>query len=67
MGRVNRVCKNCGCQFTARSADVARGWAVFCSKSCKAQKQARDTGYYGPEYEFDDSHPFSEDAVQGGY
>lgn len=37
-------CKNCGDPFTARTADRKRGWAKFCSKSCKAKKQTRDTG-----------------------
>lgn len=37
-------CKCCGCLFTARAADRARGWAKFCSKSCKAKKQARTGG-----------------------
>ncbi len=34
-------CKQCGSDFTARTADRARGWARFCSKSCKAIKQTR--------------------------
>lgn len=37
-------CACCGALFTARTADRARGWARFCSKSCKAKKQARTTG-----------------------
>jgi len=32
-------CAQCGAVFTARTADVDRGWAEFCSKSCKARKQ----------------------------
>ena len=40
-------CKNCGDPFTARIADRARGWARFCSKSCKAIKQEQRTGQYG--------------------
>ena len=35
-------CKCCGNNFTARTADRARGWARFCSKSCKAVKQSRN-------------------------
>jgi len=44
-----RKCKNksCGKAFNARTADVARGWAKFCSKSCKAVQQERRTGQYG--------------------
>lgn len=32
-------CKSCKTEFQARTADVARGWGKFCSKSCKATKQ----------------------------
>lgn len=32
-------CKSCGAPFVARVADRNRGWAKFCSKSCKAIKQ----------------------------
>lgn len=39
-----RACKNCGAPFQARTADVKRGWAKFCSKSCKAIKQEQRTG-----------------------
>lgn len=48
---VQRKCKNCGDPFMARSADVNRGWAKFCSKSCKAREQTRRTGYAGPRKE----------------
>lgn len=41
---VTRKCKNCGDPFMAREADVRRGWAKFCSKSCKAIKQTQETG-----------------------
>lgn len=37
--KVERACECCRKSFTARSADVARGWARFCSKRCKAIKQ----------------------------
>jgi len=36
-------CQCCGGVFTARTADRARGWARFCSKSCKAKKQEQRT------------------------
>lgn len=39
-----RVCKCCKKEFEARIADVNRGWAKFCSKSCKAIKQEQNTG-----------------------
>ena len=35
-----RTCECCRKSFQARTADVNRGWARFCSKSCKAMKQA---------------------------
>lgn len=43
---VDRVCKNksCGAVFPAKPADVARGWALYCSKSCKAKVQEGKTG-----------------------
>lgn len=37
-------CQGCGDPFTARTADRDRGWARFCSKSCKAIKQEARTG-----------------------
>ena len=40
-------CKTCRCDFTARIVDRARGWARYCSKSCKAIKQTRRTGVSG--------------------
>jgi hypothetical protein len=39
-------CQSCGDDFTAREADRKRGWARFCSKSCKAIKQESRTGQY---------------------
>lgn len=43
-----RTCKNQNCkvQFLARTADVKRGWAKFCCKSCKAIVQEKRTGQY---------------------
>ena len=35
-------CKCCGDPFLARVADRKRGWAKFCSKSCKAKRQYRN-------------------------
>ena len=43
-------CKRCSVEFQARIADVNRGWGKFCSKSCKANLQARKTGVSGPDY-----------------
>lgn len=39
-------CACCGDPFLARTADRARGWARFCSKSCKARKQEARTGQH---------------------
>lgn len=39
-------CLCCRQPFTARTADRARGWARYCSKSCKAMKQEASTGQY---------------------
>jgi hypothetical protein len=41
-----RNCACCGAVFEARTADVKRGWARFCSKSCKARKQEARTGQH---------------------
>lgn len=69
MSTVQRVCLHCKEPFFARSADVKRGWAKFCSKSCKAVKQEQRTGQYR-EYQdrmeggdfglpmFDNAHQF---------
>ena len=40
-------CACCGLPFIARVADRKRGWARFCSKSCKAIKQVQRTGQNG--------------------
>lgn len=39
--QVARTCKTCKSTFMAREADVKRGWAKFCSKSCKATYQSK--------------------------
>lgn len=44
-GKTNTYsCKTCKRPFTARVADRARGWAKYCSKSCKAIKQTQRNG-----------------------
>lgn len=43
---IERTCECCKTKFLARQADVNRGWAKFCSKSCKAIKQEKQTGQY---------------------
>lgn len=39
-------CGRCGKIFTARVVDRKRGWAKFCSKSCKASAQESRTGQH---------------------
>ena len=43
--KVEVVCayKRCRIKFMARVADRKRGWARFCSKSCKAAEQENRT------------------------
>lgn len=36
--------KQFGAEFTARVADRKRGWAKYCSKSCKAIVQTQNRG-----------------------
>lgn len=61
------TCQRCKLDFTARAADRARGWARFCSKSCKAIKQEGQTGQhrwymsrgaYDEHPTFDNAHQF---------
>ena len=42
------ICKNKSCKkpFVARVADRNRGWALYCSKTCKAVVQEKRTGQY---------------------
>lgn len=68
---VSCICKHCRDPFTARVADRKRGWARFCSKSCKAIQQEKRTGQYAnlknrEGSNFDDSdwaHPFSSEGL----
>jgi endogenous inhibitor of DNA gyrase (YacG/DUF329 family) len=46
MSKKTYKCASCGDPFLAREADRKRGWARFCSKSCKAIKQEQRTGQY---------------------
>jgi hypothetical protein len=45
MTYVTRICA-CGKEFQAKKADIARGWAKSCSKSCAATKREKKTGNY---------------------
>ena len=44
--KVQVKCKWCKEEFEARVADRKRGWAKYCSKSCKAKDQEKITGQY---------------------
>jgi len=46
MSKATYKCACCGDPFLARTADRKRGWARFCSKSCKARKQEARTGQH---------------------
>ncbi len=39
VGHTPRECKWCKKTFHAKQVDIKRGWALFCSKSCKAKAQ----------------------------
>lgn len=71
-------CKSCKQPFEARTADRARGWAKFCSKSCKAKMQennmfSRPKGERFPRHDgkspmqFKRCHECGEPAVNGVY
>ena len=46
MRMIERTCARCRKKFMAREADVRRGWAKCCSKSCAASKRNRETGIF---------------------
>ncbi len=64
VSKVKRKC-HCGKVFEARTADVKRGWAKSCSKSCAARKSNRETGKYEKHLrkpqddDWDVGHPFA--------
>lgn len=57
------TCKCCGEPFAARIADRARGWARYCSKSCKAMKQELRTGQHAAYQERRDQES---EGIEGG-
>lgn len=76
MSMVQRICKWRGCRakFTARSADVKRGWGNFCSKSCKANEQESRTGQYkslsllsGSRDTRETDHEIAQAAIEDGW
>lgn len=68
--KVEVKCRQCKVEFMARVADRKRGWAKFCSKSCKASNQEGRTGQYrafidGQDSEFCGCVGMDEESVQG--
>lgn len=50
MAKMTQVeCRCCGKKFSARAADVKRGWGKYCSKRCKAVEQTKRTGKAKPK------------------
>ena len=64
-------CAQCRNTFMARQADRNRGWARYCSKSCKARNQVKRE-FYKPRDSriYDDledvGHPLAEDYFGHG-
>jgi hypothetical protein len=42
----SQKCKCCKQSFQARTADVKRGWGLYCSKRCKAIMQEKKNGQH---------------------
>lgn len=58
-------CKCCRKTFTARVADRQRGWAKYCSKSCKAKHQEQRTGQFRRyQQRLSKTSSFGEDEVE---
>jgi hypothetical protein len=47
---IEKKCKCCKKPIQVRLSDHRRGWGKYCSKSCKAKKQAQITGIVEPDY-----------------
>jgi len=59
-------CLRCQSVFQARTADRARGWARYCSKSCKAVVQEQRTGQYAQLRDSEEAEGQST-VFQGGF
>lgn len=66
---IERKCQNkkCGISFLARLIDVNRGWAKFCSKSCKAIVQEKNTGQYTHFRNYLGDHDYDGDGMAINY
>lgn len=65
---VTRKCRWCKRPFQAKEADVKRGWARCCSKSCAASLREKVLDRGRPwendeDYQGDQPHPFSVEAL----
>lgn len=49
--KIQVKCAQCRNIFMARQADRNRGWARYCSKSCKAKKQVQTIPFNKDKYE----------------
>ncbi len=49
MATIKRNCNNCTAEYSAKTADVARGWGLCCSKSCAASLREKSKDGYNPE------------------
>jgi hypothetical protein len=69
MAVVTRKCKYCREPFLARQADINRGWAKFCSKSCKAKEQEKRTHQYASYKDRQEDREYDEamSAVEWGW
>lgn len=56
MTKKTYLCLHCQAPFEARTVDRKRGWARYCSKSCKAKRQEQMTGQFAA---LNDSPTFS--------
>jgi len=44
-GKIKRICINCGSEFLSTKTDINKGWAKFCSKSCRAKWSKGENGH----------------------
>lgn len=65
-GSVLRKCDNKGCTvvYEARQADLKRGWAKCCSKSCAASHKLRNNPSHGYLHGGADRERMSEDEIR---
>jgi len=69
---IERNCKSCKKIFMAKSADIARGWAKCCSKSCAASMTNKKTGNFarfkqGASSDYEVIECVGRDAMEDGW